>query len=107
MKSLIVIVVGFLGGVAFSVAYPDLAMKLNGQRERLLAEGAEKALSELKSQLDEKAAGAKPATATPPSGLGFAGPMGITAGKSKSEVDTLKEITSVVDQKLAEVKAKK
>jgi hypothetical protein len=107
MKSLIVIIIGFLGGVAFSVAYPDLALKLNGQRERLMAEGAEKALSELKTQLDQKAAVAKPATATPPGGLGFAGPMGVTAGKNKSEVETLKEITSVVDQKLAEVQAKK
>ncbi|HEX8915176.1 MAG TPA: hypothetical protein VF796_22685 [Humisphaera sp.] len=106
MKVLISLVVGLLGGIAFSIAYPDLALRINGQREKLMNEGKEQALTALHDALDKKittaqtsGSGAKPA--------GFAGFAAGIGGSGKTETDTLKETKSLIEQQLAEVKAKK
>ena len=108
MKVIISLVVGLLGGIAFSVAYPDLALNINGQREKLMNEGKEQALSLLKQKLDEKisTAPASSGSGAKPNGFaGFAAGGGGTSGKSES--DTLKETKAIVEAQLAEVKAKK
>lgn len=96
--------VGFAGGIWYGISHPKEAADLNAKREEWVRQGKEEALNKLRDVLSTKLAQSESAPAAPP-GKSFA--AGATGGGTKGEAQALKDVKSVVEAQLTEVKAQR